>query len=442
MYPIRGMNSVREPRGWKRRAARPRVEVLEGRELLSLPPGALDPTFGTGGGVIAPPGPGISSSQLNGVAVQKNGEIVAVGAVVDGTGFHWGVARYNTNGSLDQRFGTNGLATTNFVPPRGRPHPVAAESVVIQSDGKIVVGGFGTSSSSPGIAAVVRYNANGSLDTTFGTGGIGLFPQVPIQTITSLALDGTKYVFTGTATPNTPGFTVVRLNTNGSLDSTFGTNGVAHAQFSTGSVDRSNAVVVETDGTIVLGGGTSPTGSRSLGLAALMAFSATGAVTHKISTNFGYAPPGWLENDGFSALAIQSDGKIVATGGAGAIYYTSSGVPIPYGIGAAALARYNTNFSLDTSFGTGGKVTNPNYEGVTAVAIQSDGKIMTLGGVRYNTNGGLDKTFVADVRRTFSNRVLVRAVTIQPTDGKIVLVGFGPYSSSVLSSFALVRLIR
>src|SRR5581483_9634764 len=257
--------------------------------------GALDPTFGSGGKVTTD----FATSFDNGsaVAIQGNGKIVMVGANFDGIGgADFAVARYNVDGSLDASFGTGGKVLTDF----GRSYDQAT-AVAIQLDGKIVVVGRTQTGGSNDDFALARYNADGSLDATFGVGGkvhtdLGatFFERANAVVI---QWDG-KIIAAGETNSagrlvDTTDFALVRYNADGSIDTTFG------------------------------GGGNAP---------------ATGVVI----TDFGDT------NDQVFALAIQTDGKIVAVG---------STTPVMSGAGTGAdfaLARYNTDGSVDSTFGVMG----------------------------------------------------------------------------------------
>ena len=126
-------------------------------------PGEFDPTFGGDGIVITPIGTGIDSGRS--MAIQTDGRIVVAGYAWTGSGYGFAVARYNGNGSLDTTFDADGKVTTGFASGWSRGGTVA-----LQSDGKIVVAGRSNNGSNNDFA-VARYNSNGSLDTTFGTGG-------------------------------------------------------------------------------------------------------------------------------------------------------------------------------------------------------------------------------------------------------------------------------
>ncbi|MBM2837867.1 MAG: hypothetical protein HW415_492, partial [Deltaproteobacteria bacterium] len=263
-----------------------------------------------------------------------------------------------------------------------------AYALAIQSDGKIVVAGF----TSNGGFAVVRYNTNGSLDSTFGTGG-KVTTSFGSGTVVGFSLgiqaDGKIVVSGGFYDGTNYGFAVACYSTGGSLDTTFGTAGKVTTVIST------------------------PTGNQV---------------------------------DYTTALKIQSDGKIVVAG------HSATGVS--YAGADFVIARYNTNGSMDSIFGTGGKVITDigtSYEKALALAIQSNGKILAAGLsngptnfvanlVRYNTDGSLDTTFDTDGKVTASigsSANVFMAVGIQ-SDGMIVGAGAASNDGSTWA-FGLAR---
>jgi uncharacterized delta-60 repeat protein len=380
----------------------------------SAAPGDLDPSFGSGGKVTTVFGPG--SNGGFGVAIQADGKIVAVGRSGSG-GF--AVARYNADGSLDASFGSGGKVTTVF-----GVFDVAF-AVAIQGDGKIVAVG----ATAPGgfccQFALARYNVEGSLDASFGSGGevTTAFGGDSEARALAIQADGKIVVVGSKFDPFSPGLAIARYNTDGSLDTSFGAGGEVTTNFG-GFADSANAVALQSDGKIVVSGGGGP--SNDFALARLNAdgsldnsFGANG----KVTTDFG-------ASDRANGVAIQGDGKIVAAGSGG--FFTRF-----------ALARYNTDGSLDTSFNGTGKVTTvftgQNVEQANALAIQANGKIVAVGRAfmnfdgnfalaRYNTDGSLDAGFGTggEVMTSFGDRSSddAQAVALQ-TDGKIVVVGGG-----------------
>src|SRR5213080_2877267 len=263
---------------------------LNSSQVAEAAAGDLDPTFGTGGMVMTDINR--STDIANAVAVQSDGKLVVVGQTYKNNDYStedFAVARYNTDGTLDTTFGAGGKVQTDF------PDLAAvASSVVIQPDGKIVVaGGAFPLFTFAGNFEVVRYNSNGSLDRSFGNGGIvtTTFPQgsyafdVALQPDGKIIAAGTVFVDFIIGEPSDTDFALARYNPDGTPDATFGNGG-------------------------------------------------------QVSTDFV-----GLEDDAFSVL-IQPDGKIVAVGSADspATYYDFAAV------------RYLSNGTIDTTFGVAGKV--------------------------------------------------------------------------------------
>jgi len=192
--------------------------------------GNLDPTFGTDGKVLTDFDH--STDIANGVAVQADGKLVVVGTTYinnDFSGEDFAVARYNPDGTLDKTFGAGGKVQTDF------PGLAAvASSVVVQPDGKIVVaGGAFPLFTFLGDFKVVRYNSNGSLDTSFGNGGIVTtnFPQgsyafdVALQPDGKIIAAGTVFVDFNPGESSDTDFALARYNADGTPDTTFGNGG-------------------------------------------------------------------------------------------------------------------------------------------------------------------------------------------------------------------------
>ena len=374
-------------------------------------PGALDPTFGNGGRVI-----GDFFDPLNvalGMAIQADGKIVVVGEGANSNTWDFAVVRYNTDGSLDTSFGGTGIVLT----PVGNSHDLAT-SVAIQADGKIVVAG-GTGSS----LAVVRYNPNGTLDTSFnGTGKVITSASSGAGDL-AIQSDGKIVVAGGNA--------LIRYNTNGSLDTSFNGTGIVITQ----SSGIASSVAIQSDGKIVAAGG-------SQNSFAVVRYNTDGLLDTSFNGTGIVTTPVGNSGSGAEELAIQPDGKIVAAG---------------YAVGANldfAFVRYNPNGSLDTTFGGTGKVVTPVGDSVdyaNSLAIQADGKIVAAGYssnnsgsdfavARLNPNGSLDTSFGGTgkvITQMTNGNDFASSVAIQP-DGKIVVAGSVDYLSDFYA-FALVR---
>lgn len=208
--------------------------------------GSLDASFGTAGKVIGHEGSAYSA------VLQPDGRLVTGGwgcAIATCTSnLDFTFARYDTAGALDPAFGTSGKATVAVSTGRDEAH-----SIVLQSDGKIVASGVNLNSPTANPVAIVRLNANGSLDTTFGTGGIVQGLPIVVEDAFGVSLQSSGKIITGgrvftTATDSD--FAIVRLNTNGTLDTTFSNGGIATTLFS-GNFDGITDTAIQSDGKIV-----------------------------------------------------------------------------------------------------------------------------------------------------------------------------------------------
>lgn len=266
--------------------------------------GSLDATFGVGGKITTDFFSSVD--EINALAIQSDGRIVAAGSVNDSGEDIFGLARYNTDGSLDTSFGTDGKVTTDFT--EGSADTINA--IAIQNDGRIVaVGSTDNFTNSNLDFAVARYNADGTLDATFGAGGrlVQVLSDDIDEAKAVAPLSGGKMLVAGTGADT---FALVRYNADGSLDTSFGTGGVVTTSF--GNDDNANAMIVQADGKIVLGGTALGVGATSADFA-VARYLSDGSLDPafgnggKVTTSIG-------DFDEARALAIQSDGNIIAVG--------------------------------------------------------------------------------------------------------------------------------
>jgi uncharacterized delta-60 repeat protein len=333
-------------------------------------------------------------------------------------------------GDLDPKFGSGGTVQTNF-----SGNSDYAFAVAVQADGKIVVAG--QSGIYPDLhSALARYNKNGALDRTFGTGGkvtLTLDPAGDQLSALAIQPDG-KIVASGSLIDNNfqTAFLLARFNANGSLDTGFGTNGTVVTTFGD-STAAGQDVVLQADGKIVEVGWSGAGPYSELNDFALARFNADGTPDSsfgsggQLTTHFpGVFNTGSVAN----AAVLQGDGKLVVVGN-----YKNEGTPRQF-----ALARYNTNGSLDSTFGSAGKVTTFIGSGdavCMAAALQSDGHIVVAGYsattqdhdftiARYGADGALDAGFGSGgvVATNFSTNSsdIAYGIAIQ-RDGKIVAGG-------------------
>ena len=333
--------------------------------------GTLDTGFGSGGKVTTDIGG--SADWGYSVAVQGDGKMVLAGVSLNGSNYDFALVRYNANGALDTSFGSGGKATTDFGGSQEFGYGVA-----VQGDGKILVAGYSDKSSGNNDFALVRYNANGTLDAGFGSGGKVTTDFGSDDRCRSLAvqIDG-KIVVAGHAYNGTRWvFALIRYANDGMLDNTFGSGGKVTTGIGS-SNDEGHGVTIQADGKIVVAG--AAMNGNNWGFA-LMLYSANGTLDTsfgsggKVTTDFGSA------TDGGMSVAVQTDGRILVGG-----YSDKDSGNYDF-----ALVRYNADGTLDTGFGSSGKVTTAIGSSVDlgySVAVQGDGRIIVAG---QSNNGSND----------------------------------------------------
>lgn len=402
--------------------ARLGVEPLEPRDVPATV-GLLDGTFGTGGFAT------VAGAEAYDVVVQADGKVITVGR----GGGDFQVVRLNANGTPDTSFGGSGSVRTDIQGAADN-----ARAVAVQADGKIVVaGGAGVTAKKGSTTyrnALVRYNANGTLDQTFGskgevvtagTGGVADMVILPDGRIVTVGFSGTGDLM------------ACRYNANGTLDTSFDGDGKAVVDIA-GRVDGARSLAVQADGKIVVSGWTQVTETGMNARALLVRFNSNGSLDTTFDGDGVVFPSAFgATNNENSAktptLALQADGKIIL-GGSG-----------PDGMDYL-LGRYNADGSIDTTFGTNG-LTQTNFgvgadaiDQIHALVVQADGRIVAAGGstsptnslgtfavARYTPEGALDTTFGTNGLTTFQSDPSYggsnRAVAIGP-DGKLVAAGW------------------
>jgi uncharacterized delta-60 repeat protein len=393
----------------------------------------LDPTFGVGGTVTTGL-TGIASA----VIVQPDGKILSIGSTVAAGVYSYAVIRHNNDGSLDTGFGVFGRVIVNY--STGYAY---GRAIALQSDGKIILAGEAQPLiGGGGNIGLMRLNSDGSLDSTFGNNGKVLTTALGSQSRTAgvVILPDSKILVAGTAISGTTGndFALVRFNSNGTLDSSFGNNGAITTHL-IGPNDVASGVALQTDGRIVVAGSIVVPGEGDL---ALVRYTPDG----DLDLSFGVGGKVIISNVPASGVNLQVDGKIVVAG------TTRTAT-----INDFAVARFMSDGNLDTSFGGDG-IVNTDFYGqgdyANAVSIQNDGKIVAAGVsyngtifvmavARYNSDGNLDLTFNGDGRLTidFLGRGSRGTGTAIQPDGKIVVGGNANVPGSSDGAFALARLL-
>ena len=382
----------------------------------------LDSTFNSSGKVLLSIGNSID--YVTGIDIQSDGKIIAAGNSVNGTDNDFAVARFNTNGSLDNSFGNLGINTATFGISNDN-----CSSIKIQNDGKIILVGTSEIGNIQHFA-LIRYSTTGIVDSSFGNNGKVLTAIADTTSFANKIIiqnDG-KIVIAGYSASNIGGyhdFAMIRYHNNGSIDSSFGINGIVTTDINS-SYDNAQTLAIQTDGKLLLAGGASNGVDYDL---AVVRYNTDGSLDLSFGVGGKQITPVGNHNDSPNSIAVQNDGKILLAGG------TYNGTDYDY-----LIVRYNSNGNLDTTFGNNGIVIHPignSNEISSSILVQNDGKII-LGGYtftdtaichfalsRYNNTGNLDSTF-GDNGIIISNfgydNEVIYSIAFQ-NDGKIIAGG-------------------
>ena len=384
------------------------------------PPSGLDLTFDTDGKATT-----LFGGNDSAMALQSDGKIVMVGGSI--TDFV--LARYNTDGSLDENFGIGGLVTT---PLASGIREEVARAVAIQRDGKIVVAGYLSIDGRPAgdrfDFALARYNTNGTLDETFGIDGLAL-SNVKGRAF-AVAIQSDDRIVVAGDLPFVEDIVVARYDADGTLDESFADFGIRSTDLTGGGADLASNLVIEPNGAILVSGPHTKAGEttrdRHTGLAR---YTASGAPDVTFGDNGELIIDNAQVGEG---LVRQGDGKLVLAGS------IDVAVP-PATLLQFAVMRLNSNGTPDESFGSNGRANTPFNnvaEEAKAVTLQTDGKIVVAGRTsiatnsnfavaRYDVEGELDPTFGAGGRLSFDFfgfTDIAESIAIQ-ADQKIVVGG-------------------
>lgn len=336
--------------------------------------GSLDTTFDSDGinSYLISNG----SDEAFSLKIQTDNKILLFGQANASNNHDFATIRVNVDGTVDTTFGNNGTVLTEF----NYPNSDYGRNIELQPDGKILVIGGNSNR-----YAIARYTSNGLLDTTFnGTGKLYLTTTLNIfnsstkvhfsrPTITYLS--SSKILISGTSNND---FNLIKLNSDGSFDASFGTNGIVNYNIDT--ADKSSFLLTTTAGDIITGGSSSNLSTNTNYRGSLLKFSENGVF--QSSSNFNLT----LGSDRVSGAIEQTNGKIIVLGD------TKSGTT-----NRALLVRYNVDGSMDNSFGTNG-IIDTGLLNSNKLKQQSDGKFIistrsntTL--TRYNLDASSDISF-------------------------------------------------
>ena len=377
-----------------------------------------------------------TNTYLSACALQNNGKIITAGK----TDSIYTITRFTSNGIIDSSFGLNGKV---FYWPG--TNNIGTCSIAVQADNKIVLGGSVTFQNFNIKFLLLRLNTNGKVDSTFGNNGVVITTPVgsTFSRIEKILIKPNGKIVVGGYAVNPSiqilTFSVAQYNTNGSIDSTFGNNGFANLIEATGhghTMEFSNQI------DILIGGDVDITGGSGYVNFGLMKVLNNGKVDSTFGKN-GFVNADFADSiDGCTSIAVQNDNKIVLAGSVqiGA-HYRNIG-----------LIRYDATGKIDSSFGINGKVIfQSDSLGGTVIHILSNGKILltlskistgnsvNFAMIELNANGTLNTSFGNNgilITPIPGSNGYANASIIQP-DGKVIIAGGGMINS--LSNFILAR---
>ncbi|MEJ2616458.1 MAG: T9SS type A sorting domain-containing protein [Ignavibacteriaceae bacterium] len=397
------------------------------------PEGEEDNLFGDDGRIVTRLG--VAEDKIRSLAIQEDNKIIALGSTFNGSNYDFALIRYNQDGTCDNSFNGDGIATTDIGELKDY-----AYSAAIQEDGKIIAAGY-TDNGSNNDFALARYNPDGTLDSSFETNGLVITDigtlndhakSVAIQEDGKIIAAG--YTYNGSDWD----FALVRYNQDGTRDNSFSGDGIVTTDIGELN-DYAYSVAIQEDGKIIAGGFTDNGSNNDF---VLVRYNKDGTIDDSFGT-YGIVITD-IGNDGAISIKIQDNGKIIAAGESDFIL---------------TLIRYNDDGPLDSLFGSGGKVITPEVynEGInSSVDVQSNGKIIAAGTtynrgdrdfalVRYLTNGELDTTFGINGISTTSigaaNTHNLAYSSVVQNDGKIVVAGCSEMSYGNFCVFTLARYI-
>ena len=387
--------------------------------LIYAQSGTFDTSFNGTGMVLGNYTTGNNSADA--MVIQPDGKIVVSGPTGVSSTVNTGVSRYNTDGTIDTTFGTNGKMSFSS----GTGTLSYLYDMALQPDVKVVMAGYRWNGSA-GDFLMARVNTDGTLDNTFGVNGVAVFDDANSEVAESFAInaDG-SFIVSGYVNNH---YTLLKVKSNGTIDTAFGNNGWVTTPFE-GLSASSTSTSINAAGRIIVGGMGVGAGQSEYVMAA---YNADGTLDNtfgqggRINFHIGY------DND-FGLQVIQLDNGKILFGGHSYVGST----PLRYEI---AVVRLNANGSFDNSFGENGvfksRFFEPGRSYLEDMALQSDGKLVVTGAANVNNeenygllriteNGQLDTTFGEDgqvIQKIDNIYAISKNIALQ-SDGKIVVAG-------------------
>lgn len=394
--------------------------------------GMLDSTFSSDGIVVS--SIGSYGDYAYAIAIQDDGKIVVAGTSNDGDYDRIAVSRYLSNGDLDITFNSNGIY---FYPDDS---DCEAFAVAVQADGKILVGGYTQGDGSTDFL-LIRLTTSGILDSEFGSGGIFTYDYSSADdyiNVIAIQPNGAILFAGGASVESTTYFALGRVTFTGELDPTFMSGNIQTTAVGLYN-SEAYAIVIQSDGKIILGGGADQESDWDF---ALVRYLTDGSIDQAYGENGIVYTDIEAQSEKIYALALQDDGQLIACG------YTNNDSDDDF-----VLIRYNVNGDVDYTFGDGGFVVSDFYgydEVPFSVNIQSDSKIIASGFtyngeiyqyalIRYSNDGEIDTTFgdVGFVTTSINDDDDAIYASALQADGKLVVAG-GSYMSADFD-FSLAR---
>ena len=358
--------------------------------------GTLDTSFGTDGKIITNfsiPSNYYQYTRDNHfphLVIQPDNKIIVSGTNRNTSlvpTYDFGMIRYNPNGTLDTTFGANGVVMTDF-----NNLDDFCNSITLQNDGQIVLVGE-TNTPIQGVNyGIIRYNSDGSLDLSFGNNGkISLdlssnFYPYTSSSATSVKIQSTGKIIIGGSCDKqdignyTVQFAIVRLNSNGTLDTSFGINGQVFSLSTIGGIKQLTCLLIDNSDKI-MAGGFDRIGSINTRKALIQKYDENGNLDSSFANNGSFITD---EEKAIYEFSLQNDNKILAVG------FTSN--PTGYHDYGYLIYRFNSDGTIDNSFGSNGMFTrNPNTgvyveDQAFAVAYQNNSSKIIIGGTSYSLN--------------------------------------------------------